>query len=305
MKNRAVLPDMRAVNVFIEIMHSGSLTITAEQLGIPKSTLSRRITQLEERIGQPLLRRESNRLIPTQAGHIFAEYCQQFIELAQQSQQALEALQLEVSGELNFTFHNAFTCSWLCDKVETLLNAHPKLLLKMRTGFSLPQAATGESVILWLGKVSENGLRHECLGHLSQGIYANPKYLQQTGAISHPQQLMEHEWVDTLEQLTDALVLQHSQEKSVKLPARASRIQADQFVMQADAIIRGKGLGLYPNWLAELKRYHEPQSLQHVLPAWSGPSLAIWLMYPYGHLSRRTRVFIDHLKADLPASWSH
>lgn len=66
MENHAVLPDMRAIAAYVEILRSGSLTVTAEQLAIPKSTLSRRISQLEERLGQKLLRRESNRLIPTQ-----------------------------------------------------------------------------------------------------------------------------------------------------------------------------------------------------------------------------------------------
>ncbi|MDO8825584.1 LysR family transcriptional regulator [Methylophaga sp.] len=305
MKNRAVLPDMRAVSAFIEIIRSGSLTFTAEQLDIPKSTLSRRITQLEERVGQKLLRRESNRLIPTQAGQLFADYCQQFIDLAQQSQLALDALQMEVSGELNFTFHNAFSCSWLSDKVETLMAEHPKLHLKMRTGFSLPHATEGESVTLWLGKVSDNGLRHECLGQLSQGIYASPNYLQQAAEITHPRQLIEHEWIDTLDQSIHELPLTHPEEKPFKLPVRPSRMSADQFMMQADAVARGKGLGFYPDWLAELKLTNEPHTLKRCLPEWNGPSLPIWLMYPHGHLSRRTRVFIEHLKADLPAAWNN
>ncbi len=305
MKNRIVLPDMRAVNAFVEITRSGSLTFTAEQLGIPKSTLSRRISQLEERIGQKLLRRESNRLIPTQAGQIFAGYCQQFIALAQQSQLALDALQMEVSGELNFTFHNAFSCSWLSDKVESLMAEHPKLQLKMRTGFSLPLATDGESVTLWLGEISESGLRHEFLGQLSQGIYASPEYLQQAEKISHPRQLSEHEWIDTLSQSMDEIILNHTQGSTFKLAARPSRLSADQFVIQADAIARGKGLGFYPDWLVETALNKHSIKLQRCLAEWNGPSLPIWLMYPYSHLSRRTRIFIDHLKNNLPAAWSN
>lgn len=305
MNNRAVLPDMRAVTAYVEIIRSGSLTFTAEQLNIPKSTLSRRITLLEERVGQKLLRRESNRLIPTQAGQLFAEYCQQFIDLAQQSQLALDALQMEVSGELSFTFHNAFSCRWLVDKVEALMTEHPQLHLKMRTGFSLPQTSEGESVNLWLGSVTENGLRHECLGHLTQGIYGSPKYLQQADEISHPCQLIEHEWVDTLPQSVEEVHLKHPDEKAFKLPPRHSRFTVDQFAMQADAIACGKGLGLYPVWLAELGLNNQSFKLQRCLTQWNGPSLPIWLMYPYGHLSRRPRVFIEHLKSDIPTAWNN
>lgn len=186
-----------------------------------------------------------------------------------------------------------------------LMTQHPKLHLKMRTGFNLPQATVGESVILWLGPVTENGLRHECLGQLSQGIYASPEYLQQAGEILHPHQLTEHKWVDTLEHSTQNILLKHPHKKPFQLPPQQSQISADQFIMQADAIARGKGLGLYPNWLAELSISQHTVKLQRCLEDWHGPSLPIWLMYPYGHLSRRTRVFIDHLKSEPPATWKY
>jgi len=305
MKKLTVLPDMRAVTAFVEIIRSGSLTFTAEQLEMPKSTLSRRITQLEGRVGQKLLRRESNRLIPTQAGQLFAEYCQQFIDLTYQSQLALDALQMEVSGEVHFTFHNAFSCHWLSDKIETLMTEYPELQLKMRTGFKLPQEKVGESVTLWLGDISENGLHHEFLGQLSQGIYASPKYLEQATEISEPSQLSEHEWVDTLTHPKQDVLLKHSVEKAFKLPARQSRMSVDQFMLQADAIARGKGLGFYPDWLAEEGLNNPSLKLQRCLKEWRGPNLPIWLMYPYGHLSRRTRVFIDYLKTNLPVAWNN
>lgn len=185
------------------------------------------------------------------------------------------------------------------------MTEHPHLQLKMRTGFSLPHAADGESVTLWLGQVTANGLRQECLGHLTQGIYASPQYLQQTDKINHPRQLMEHEWVDTLEQSIEDAQLKHPDEKAFTLPPRQSRVSTNQFVMQADTIARGKGLGLYPVWLAGQGLNNPSLKLQRCLAEWNGPSLPIWLMYPYGHLSRRTKVFIEHLKTDLPAAWNN
>ena len=303
MENHAVLPDMRAIAAYVEILRSGSLTVTAEQLAIPKSTLSRRISQLEERLGQKLLRRESNRLIPTQAGQLFADYCQQFVSLAQQTQMAMEALQKEVSGEVNVIVHNAFSCRWLSELTTSLLTQYPQLQVKLQTGLSLPQASLGETVVLWLGPVHENGFRHESLGQLSQGLYCNPEYLKQAFPLTHPRELQKHTWVNLFSPPVDEMRLDHPEEKSYTLTTTPSRISTDQFAMQAESLIRGEGIGLYPDWLAELTIAHAPNALIRCLAPWHGPSLPVWLMYPYGHLSKRTRVFIEYLKSHLPDAW--
>ncbi|MCA1771842.1 MAG: LysR family transcriptional regulator, partial [Halomonas sp.] len=60
--------DFDELKAFAEVMASGSLTRSAHKLGLAKSTLSRRISHLEARLDQPLLRRQANRLLPTEAG---------------------------------------------------------------------------------------------------------------------------------------------------------------------------------------------------------------------------------------------
>ena len=59
--------DFDELAAFADVMTTGSLTRSAQKLGLAKSTLSRRISQLEARLNQPLLRRQANRLIPTEA----------------------------------------------------------------------------------------------------------------------------------------------------------------------------------------------------------------------------------------------
>src|SRR5699024_90327 len=104
--------DLDELSAFVAVMQSGSLTLSARQQGVAKSTLSRRISQLESRLGQRLLYRQANRLIPTEAGLLFLDYCHQILRLAEQSQQALDELRQDIRGELKIDVHNAFSRGW-------------------------------------------------------------------------------------------------------------------------------------------------------------------------------------------------
>ena len=75
---------------FVAVVDSASLTATARRMSLSKSTLSRRLARLEARVGQPLLRRRSNRLEPTDAGWVFAGYCRDMLDIDRESRYALE-----------------------------------------------------------------------------------------------------------------------------------------------------------------------------------------------------------------------
>jgi len=97
--------DLIEIKIFCAVVDRGGLTAAADTLGMPKSTMSRRLTQLEQRVGQPLLRRQSNRLQLTEAGRLFESYARQMLRLSQQGLQVIEDLREEVSGELQVRCH--------------------------------------------------------------------------------------------------------------------------------------------------------------------------------------------------------
>ena len=100
--------DLKELEAFAAVVRSGSLSLTARELNLPKSTLSRRIRQLEAGVGQSLLRRESNQLIPNEAGHVFYRYCDEILGLARQGSEALNELHEVITGELVLRSHEAF-----------------------------------------------------------------------------------------------------------------------------------------------------------------------------------------------------
>lgn len=169
--------DLDELTSFVQVMRTGSLTRSAQHLGVAKSTLSRRIAQLEHQLGQPLLRRQSNRLLPTEAGLTFHGYCLRILELADQGQQALNELRLEISGELVVETHNALARSWLASQLATFMETHPGIHLTLQTCHAPPSCAYSPSICLWLGEVPPSALRQETLAWLGRGLYGHPDYL--------------------------------------------------------------------------------------------------------------------------------
>lgn len=297
--------DLDELSAFASVMATGSLTHSARELGLSKSTLSRRIKLLETQLGQPLLLRQANRLFPTEAGKLFLGYCQQILRLAEQSRQSLDELSEEVSGELTVHAHSFFTRGWFAKRMEEFLVRHPGVRLNLRTRL-LPLASPEEgSICLWLGEAPGCGLRQEELGYLSRGIYAHPAYLARYGTPQHPRELAGHAWVDLFDDTGQDLVLRHAHEGEFEVASPLSRLRVDQHVLQADAITHGQGLGVLSNWMVEQRLRAHPGTLVRCLEEWHPTPRPVMLLYPFGRLPRRVTSLLEYLRQTVPDGWRH
>ncbi|SEG47625.1 LysR family transcriptional regulator [Marinobacterium lutimaris] len=294
---------LKELEAFAAVMDSRSLTDSARELYLPKSTMSRRIRHLETALGQRLLRRESNRLIPTEAGHLFYQYCQQILNLASQGHSALEELSQDVSGRLDVYCHDLLLRGWFSRQVLGFMDTHRGLEMQLHTQFNPPGPDMVEGICIWVGSEPDTALRCEKLGVLRQGIYGHPDYLQRLGAISHPREVAEHAWVDLTLQGNQGIELWHPGEGYYRPVGPSRRFAVDSALIQVDAIVNGGGVGLVPHWTVELRMKHHPGTLEQCLPDWQGPSLGVYLLYPYGQQPRRAQVFIDTIRHAVPESW--
>lgn len=287
--------DFDELAAFADIMNTGSLTRSAQQLGLAKSTLSRRISQLEARLNQPLLRRQANRLIPTEAGQLFYAYCTELLAMAAHSHDALSALREEISGQVTLEVHSALS-PWVAGVVNEFLHHHPKLELTLHTCESPPAKIDGHSVHIWLGAPFECGLHQESLGQLTCGLYASPAYLAHASQLDHPTQLAQHAWVDLWGSSDHGLLLRHASQGNYLFTPPRSRLRVDLMALHLDAIASHQGVGLLPHWLAENRERHQPGGLVNCLAGWEPVPLPITLLYAYGHHARRVSALLDFLR---------
>lgn len=299
-----VMYDFDELAAFSDVMATGSLTRSAQKLGLAKSTLSRRISQLETRLNQPLLRRQANRLIPTEAGQLFHTYCDELLAMAAHSREALSELREEISGKITLEVHGALA-RWIASVVNDFLNRHPKLELTLHTREAPPTKMHSNSVHIWLGAPHECGLNQERLGHLSRGLYASPAYLAEAGYPEHPRQLETHAWVDLLDTASSGLLLHHTNCSDYMFTPPRPRLKVDLIALHLDAIACGQGIGLLPHWLVERREQHHPGELTNCLPGWEPTPLPITMLYAYGHHSRRVNALLEFLREQAPPTWQN
>lgn len=294
--------DLKELEAFVSVVKTGSLSISTRELKLPKSTLSRKIRNLEEVLGQPLLSRESRRLTPNEAGKVFYRYSNSILELATQGREALDELNERVSGKLVLRCHESLMRSWFSRLVESFMANHEELTVSVETQRGVPQSLA-DGVCVWVGCPLDIPLRLKPLGHLSQGVYGSPEYFAKHGCPQVPGDLHKHAWVDLLGAGKSELVLRHSCHGVYPLSPSSRGLTLDQFALQGDAIANGRGLGLMPHWLVERRSMAHPGTFESCLPGWQGPALQVSLLYPHGVLPRRVRAFINHIQDSVPASW--
>ena len=294
--------DLSELEAFSSVVRTGSLTASTRDLSLPKSTLSRKIRQLEQAVGQPLLLRQSRRIVPNDAGRVFYRYSSDILELVAQGREALDELKEEVSGKLELRCHEAFVRGWFSRVVRSFLDQHGDVRVAIGTQQTVP-GELEEGVCLWLGEVGETALRQEHLGSLSQGIYGSPDYFERYGVPTSPGELDRHQWVDLLGGSEHELVLSHPKQGAYPLATPVRTFTVDQSCVQGDAIAAGRGLGLIPHWLACRRLEAHPGQFRLCLSEWRGPVLPVTLLYPHGHLPRRVRAFMAHLRANVPDEW--
>lgn len=294
--------DLKELEVFVSVVNAGSLTACARELDLPKSTLSRKVRHLEEVVGQPLLRRESRRIIPNETGRLFYRYSRDMLELASQSREALDELREAVSGELILCCHESLVRGWFSRVVESFMARYEGLSVSVQTRREIPDTMT-DGVCVWVGPLGRTTLRQKSLGHLAQGVYGSPEYFARHGYPATPGELKHHAWVDRLGWDSAGLVLQNPKEGVYPLSPPKRAFTVDQFCVQGDAIADARGLGLMPHWLVEGRLNAHPGTLTPCLTQWQGPLLQVSLLYPHGVLPRRVRAFINHVTEAVPESW--
>ena len=295
--------DLKELEAFVSVVRTGSLTASTRDLDLPKSTLSRRIRQLEEAVGQPLLLRQSKRIFPNDAGRVFYRYSNDILELVSQGRDALDELRAGVTGELELRSHDAFVRGWFAGLVEDFRDQHSGLRVSIRTQRAAPEELQ-EGVCLWLGNPPEGNFRSEILGHLTQGVFGSQAYFQHHGRPQSPAELDAHAWIDMLGADSSGVVLHHPVHGPYAIMPRAGRFSVDQYTVQGDAIAAGRGVGLMPHWLAERRLQSHPDHFELCMREWQGPLLAVSLLYPHGVLPRRTRLFIKKVRSAVPEQWN-
>lgn len=289
--------------LFARVVDAHSFSRAAERLGLPKSTVSRRVAALETQLGERLLLRTTRKLTLTDFGHTVLEHAQQIVAEVDAAATLAQHRQARPSGRLRVTMPADFASLVLAKPMAEFVQQYPAISLELDlTPRRVDLIADNMDLAIRMGDLPDDAsLAARKLAVFTAGLYASPGYLAQRGHPSEPEALMEHDALRLLGRDGDAIpwVLQRGAEHWEGIPpGRATANSPDLLMRMA---LSGAGITLISDYFAEA--HVRAGTLLPVLPDWRPPSTDAWAVFPGRRLMpARTRVFLDALQTKLSST---
>lgn len=288
--------DPNDLLLFARVADDGSFSRAADRAGIPKSTLSRRITLLEAQLGERLLLRTTRKLALTDFGRAVLAHAQQVSAEVEAASAIGQHRQAEPSGRLRLSLPGDFATDVLAPLLAEFAAQYPRISLEIDIS---PRRVDliGENfdLVIRMGELQDDAsLAARRIATLDTGLYAAPAYLKKHGIPTEPEALMEHDALHLLGRNGEAIPW---------------RLERDQIVWEgappARATVNAPGLLLRlahsATGIAMLSRHQVAQDVERgtlvrVLEDWHSPGVPAWAVFPGRRLMpARTRVFLDAL----------
>lgn len=292
--------DPNDLLIFASVAELGSFSRAAERMGLPKSTVSRRLAALEQRLGERLLLRTTRRQSLTELGLQLLEHARQVVAEVEAVSALSERRQATPSGRLRVSMPSDFANLLLADTLAAFVGLYPSIQLELDLSpRRVDLLGEGFDVVLRMGSLPDDAsLAARRLADFSFGLYAAPSYLAEHGEPAHPDDLRQHTAIRMLRANGDVATWTLSRQEERWQGTPPGRINANAPELLIKMACAGAGIAAVPDHFAaaDVRR----GALRRVLPQWCLPSQAAWAVFPERKLMPvKTRVFIDMLQTAL------
>lgn len=285
--------DLNEVVVFARVAQLGSFTLAAAALGLPKSTVSRKVAELEARLETRLLQRTTRRVALTDAGRTYFEHCERVVLELEEAERAVGALRERPAGLLRVTAPLSFP--FLGPLVADYLQRFPEVQVEMVcTDRVVDLVEERFDLAIRAGPMTDSTLIARWLGSFAHLLVAAPAWVKREGRPKEPADLKERDWLlfGTSTRATRVELFRGRETAELKV---RPRLAVNDFDHLQSAVARGLGVGLLPAFLSAEGLEHG--TLERVLPAWTGAETPVHAVYPSSrHLSAKVKHFVDHLE---------
>lgn len=289
-----ILDDMA---LFVEVVKARGFRKAAEVIGMPNSTLSRRITELEKAIGLRLLHRTTRRIELTEAGQLYFERCKQIVNEARLAHEQLGEMLAQPTGVLRVSLPVDFAVTYLSPLIAKFSVLYPGITFELDLSpRRVDLISEPFDVAIRMGESESSQLISRPLMSLTPGLYASPGYLKKFGEPREVNDLINHECLSILK--GKQWILQSGQ-TSINLTVNG------KFLINSIGMIRrlatlDMGIILVEKEivLEELTR----GKLLRILPEWQGESKTVYALTETRLLPAKTELFLRYLKEQLAFS---
>ncbi len=288
--------DLNDTLIFVKVVEHGSFVGAAKSLRLPKTTVSRKVQELETRLGAQLLHRTTRKLGLTEAGNVYYEHCQRISHALTEAESAVGQLQSGPRGWLRFTAPYSIGNTWIAPLLGEFHARHPEVRVEMiLSNEPLDMIDKEIDVALRGGALPDSNLIARKLATLRTQLYASPDYIARHGEPLHPDELHHHR----------TLAMQKNRRGNgyywtLNDGNGPSEFRIDPVLVANDpgpldgALLCGEGVTMASDFA--VKPYIEQGYVQRVLSGWTGPEYDFSAVFPRGRSqSPKVRAFVDFL----------
>jgi len=292
-----MLTDLDDFYCFAQVVEHGGFSAAERATDIPKSKLSRRVYNLEERLGVRLIQRSSRHFAVTDIGMNIYRHAQVMLSAAQAAHDLVDHLSTEPRGTIKISLPVSIAQNEMAKILPDFLKKYPEIKVQMMiTNRRVDIINEGFDLALRVRTSLDDdpNLVIRQFEKIEQHLFASQGYLNEFGDLKTPEQLSEHKILSMAEEHTEQfLILQNEQQQQKKIRINPTVMGSD-LNMLAQLAASGCGITLLPDNVVQ--QYIERGELVRVLSDWKTAHGIFHLVYP----SRRgllpaVRVFIDYL----------
>jgi DNA-binding transcriptional LysR family regulator len=284
----ATLDDLVAMAVFARVVEARTFTAAAQKLGLSKSVISERVSQLEEKLGVRLLHRTTRRLSLTAEGQRLYEQCARLVESADDAIDVAGEVGAEPEGLVRVTTPLGFGLQYLAALLPEFLRAHPRVRVDLSLSDRVADVV-GEGydvAVRFATQLADSSMVAKKIGSDRWVVVASPAYLARAGTPTTPDDHADHD------------VLRLSVRGDVLGVRTTGSLVADNVMVLRAALLGGVGLAPLPRSVVadDLAK----GVLIEVLADHPQPEMGVWVVCPHRrHQPARVRAFVDFLAAAL------
>ena len=284
------------VAIFLRVAREGSFISAAKALGLPTSSVSRRVAALEARFKTQLLRRTTRAVALTEDGRAFVDRAAPAMDELEAAARGLDVCDSRLSGKLTVTAPYHVCNESFAPHLLAFAAGHPDLVLDLRLTNGAPDLIEeGIDVAFQLAPLPEGRHVARKLWTAPYGLWASPSLLERHPAatsLDHPRRLSRLPAVVTPPILTWRFV--HTSGETLAVAPRTIGASVDDLSLGALAASRGLGIAYLPRGLA----ISFPDLVEVTLEGWRVEDRELYALYPATRqLSPKVRAVIDHALA--------
>ena len=284
------MDSFRNIHVFVEVAKACSFRLAAESLGMPNSTVSRRIAELERDVGLRLFNRSTRRVELTEGGRLYYQNCKRLIEEAELARQELTDLQTQPSGLIRASMPVDFSVMYLSPILADFSRHYPGIRFELDlTPNQADLMGAPVDVAIRMGPPRDQNLIARSIANIDTMLVASPEYLRKRGTPRRPQDLLAH---DCLRMKDAPWILTRRDGQSQTIEVKGPFIANNRGLLHQLAL---NGQGIVQSSKAWLNEDLKAKRLVPIMRDWSPPTVQAFALTTTRLLPAKVRVFLDFL----------